>query len=256
MSTYPFGREVPASVTTADLAAMIDHSLLRPELTRSEVLAGCELAVRCRAWSVCVKPADVASATRALVGTRVAVCTVVGFPHGSSTADVKCYETERALADGAVEIDMVLDIGSLRGGAADEVRREIERVAQLTHGTGGILKVILETAYLTDAEVALGSRLVERAGGDFVKTSTGFAPGGATFHHVAIMAEETSPKIRLKAAGGVRTLDRMLAFVSYGVTRFGATATESILADAAGREESLGHIAVPAIPPPDDAPAR
>ncbi len=252
-TTTAHGRAIPATLRPADIAAMIDHSLLRPELTASDVRAGCELAAARGAFSVCVKPADVNLAAEALAGTTVRVGTVVGFPHGNSATAVKRYETERALRDGAVEIDMVINIGALRGGDDRYVLTDIREVVTAAHDAGALVKVILENAYLDDAEIARGSRLVEEAGADFVKTSTGFAPSGATVHDLLIMAASTSPTVRLKAAGGVRTLDRLLDLVAIGVTRFGATATAAILDDAESRAATTGSIPVPAAPKDEQA---
>jgi deoxyribose-phosphate aldolase len=243
-------RIIPSELTVREIAALIDHSLLRPELTGDEVRGGCELAVSYGAWSVCVKPADVAFAAGLLAGGAVRVGTVVGFPHGNSTTEVKLFETRRALADGACEIDMVINIGALRGGSYGYVGDEIAQVVEATHAEHGLVKVILENAYLSDEQITEGSRLSELAGADFVKTSTGFAPTGATVHDLLLMACATSPQIGLKAAGGVRTLDRMLELVAIGVTRFGATATAAIL-DEAGKRASAGA-AVPLPPAPSD----
>ncbi|WP_432498049.1 deoxyribose-phosphate aldolase [Kineococcus gypseus] len=248
----PRGRAVPERLRPEDVAAMIDHSLLRPELTDGEVAAGCELARRRGVVSVCVRPADVARARAALDGSSTRVGTVVGFPHGGSTTATKLLETALALDDGAVEVDLVVDLGALRSGRDEVVGTEVERVADLTHARGGLVKVILETAHLDDGQVVRGSRLAERAGADFVKTSTGFAPAGATVHGVRLMAAATSPRTGLKAAGGVRTLDRLLQFVALGVTRFGATATAAILEEAAERAGG-GTLSVPAAPLDDTA---
>ncbi|HEX7105133.1 MAG TPA: deoxyribose-phosphate aldolase [Acidothermaceae bacterium] len=242
------GRVIPDTVSPADIAAMIDHSLLRPELTADDVRAGCALAAARGTLCVCVKAADVRLAAAALAGTAVRVGTVVGFPHGSSATAVKRYEAERALADGAVEIDMVVNIGALRGGDDDYVGADIGEVVTVAHAADALVKVILENAYLDDEQIARGSRLVEAAGADFVKTSTGFAPSGATMHDLLIMAASTSPAVRLKAAGGVRTLDRLLDLIAIGVTRFGATATATILDDAEARAAATGSIPVPPAP--------
>jgi deoxyribose-phosphate aldolase len=232
---------------------MIDHSLLRPELTAAEVRVGCELAAARNTVSVCAKPADVRLARDVLAGTSVRVGTVVGFPHGSSTTAVKRYETQQAIDDGAVEIDVVINIAALRGGDDAYVLSDVRDVVEVAHGGGALVKVILENAYLDDEQVARGSRLVEQAGAEFVKTSTGFAPSGATVHDLLIMAAATSPAVRLKAAGGVRTLDRLLDLVAIGVTRFGATATATILDDAAARAGD-GVLTVPAPPSDDQSP--
>ena len=241
-------RVIPTRLTVREIAALIDHSLLRPELTEDDVCSGCTLADRYGTWSVCVKPADVALATLQLRGSSVVIGTVVGFPHGSSTTESKLFETRRALDGGAREIDMVINIARLRGERHDYVEDEIAQIVQTTHAAHGLVKVILENAYLNDEQIVEGSRLGERAGADFIKTSTGFAPGGATVHDLLLMAGATSPKVKIKAAGGVRTLDRLLELVAVGVTRFGATATAAILDEAIARVGDGKALPVPAAP--------
>lgn len=218
-----------AEVSYAQLAAMIDHSLLKPELTVAEVLDGCALAARYEVVSVCVRPGDVPRSVEALAGSTVEVGTVVGFPHGANATSTKVAEAERALADGATELDMVCNIGLLRSGEAGAVEADIAAVVDVAHEAGAIVKVILENAYLDDEQKRLGCRLVEAAGADFVKTSTGFAPSGATHDDLRLMREAVSPSIGVKAAGGVRTLDALLAVIPLGVSRVGATATAAIL---------------------------
>ena len=246
-------RVVPTKLTPPEIAALIDHSLLRPELTDDDVASGCALAARYGAWSVCVRPADVAFAAGLLTGTSVVVGTVVGFPHGSSATGTKLAETRRALDDGAAEIDMVINIGKLRSAQHGFVEDEIAQIVRATHSRHGLVKVILENAYLDDAQIVEGSQLGERAGADFIKTSTGFAPGGATVHDLLLMAGATSPKVRIKAAGGVRTLDRLLELVALGVSRFGATATATILDEAAERSGDGSALPVPEAPRSQDA---
>ncbi len=224
-----------AELTVSQVAKMIDHSLLRPELTIDDVLAGCALAARYDVASVCVKPADVALAAKALTGTGVLVGTVVGFPHGSSTPEVKATEARAALADGAHELDMVLNIGRLRSGDDDAVADDLAAVIEVARPAGAVVKVIFENAYLTEEEKVRACRLSERAGADFVKTSTGFAPTGATLADVRLMRANVSPAVSVKAAGGVRTLDVLLEFVAAGAVRFGATTTAAILDDLAAR---------------------
>jgi len=219
----------------SDVAKSIDHSLLRPELDLDFVADGVELAVRYDVASATVRPADVALAAELVAGTGVLVSTVVGFPHGSSTTAAKVFEAERALADGAHELDMVLNIGRLRSGRDDEVRAEIAAIVGVAVAAGAIVKVILENAYLDDEQKVRGCRLAEAAGAHFVKTSTGFAPGGATIEDLKLMCASISPKVQVKAAGGVRTLDALLEVMSVGVTRVGATATETILEDFKAR---------------------
>lgn len=220
-------------LTVAQVAKMIDHSLLRPELTAADVRAGCELAVRHDVASVCVKPADVPLAVRAIGESDVLVGTVVGFPHGSSTTRVKVAEARAAIEDGARELDMVLNVGRLRGADDEAIAADIRAVVEA--GAGAIVKVIFENAYLTDEEKIRACHLSEQAGAHFVKTSTGFAPSGATLEDVRLMRANCSAHVLVKAAGGVRTLDTLLDFVEAGAVRFGATATETILGDLAAR---------------------
>jgi len=227
--------ELPAHLTEQDIAKTIDHSLLRPELDDDFVADGCRLAAEYGVASVCVRPVDVARARSILDGTDVAVGTVIGFPHGSHATETKVFEARRAMADGATELDMVIDIGALRSGRDEDVRRDIAAVVEVGHAGGALVKVILENAYLSDDEKVRGCRATEAAGADFVKTSTGFAPGGATHEDLALMRRTVSPHIQVKAAGGVRTLDALLEVMALGVTRVGATATKAILDDFRAR---------------------
>jgi deoxyribose-phosphate aldolase len=216
------------TITYEQLAKTIDHSLLRPELTEADVIAGCELAKQYHVASVCVKPCHVKLATRLLAGSDVEVGTVVGFPHGNSKTTTKVFETREALADGATEIDMVLNIGELRSGHVDYVRDEVRAVVEASHPEA-IVKVILENAYLTDQEKVQACKLCEEAGADFVKTSTGFAATGATVEDIRLMRATVGPHVQVKAAHGVRTLDQLIAVIDAGATRSGATATAAIL---------------------------
>jgi len=216
---------------------MIVHSLLRSELTVADVEAGCNVAKQYDVASVCVKPADVAFAAKLLEGTDVMPTTVVGFPHGSSTTETKVFETEQAIRDGAVEVDMVLNYGRLRSGDAAYVEQDVKAVVDAAHKHNVVVKVIFENCFLTDEEKVLACQLCERAGADFVKTSTGFGTGGATIPDLKLMRENCSSAIQVKAAGGVRTLDNALAVRSVGVTRFGATATVAIMDEAIRREQ-------------------
>lgn len=219
-----------------DIADMIDHSLLRPELTVAEVRAGCVVAASERCVTVCARPADVGLCATLLRGSGVLVTTVIGFPHGGVTTATKLAETREMLAAGAVELDMVLNIGRLRSGDHGYVEDEIRAVVEAAHAGGALVKVILENAYLTDTEKVTGCRLAERAGADFVKTSTGFAPTGSTLADLTLMRATCSARVRVKAAGGVRTLDDALAVRAVGASRFGATQTVAILAEARLRE--------------------
>lgn len=226
-----------SDVTYDQLAGSIDHSLLRPDLTLSDVEQGCALAGRYRVASVCARPADVPRCVELLDGSPVAVGTVVGFPHGANATATKVFEAERALSEGATELDMVLNIGRLRSGADDDVERDIRAVVEAAQGRA-LVKVILENAYLTDDEKGRGCRLAEAAGADFVKTSTGFAPSGSTLDDLRLMRATVSPSVQIKAAGGVRTLDALLEVLAVGVTRVGATATATILDDYRSRTAS------------------
>jgi deoxyribose-phosphate aldolase len=231
-------------LTERDIAKAIDHSLLRPELDDAFVEAGCRLAAEYDVASVCVRPADVGRARAILVGTDVAVGTVVGFPHGSHRTETKVFEARQALADGATELDMVIQIGALKSGRDADVQADIQAVVDVVHEGGAIVKVIFENAYLTDDEKIRACHLSEAAGADFVKTSTGFASGGATHDDLRLMRANTSPSIGVKAAGGVRTLDALLEVMALGTTRIGATATKTIIDDFRARK--AGHAPVSA----------
>lgn len=228
-----------ATLTIDDLtyervAKTIDHSLLRPELTLDEVREGCATAARYHVASVCARPADVALCAGLLAGTDVAVGTVIGFPHGSTTTAAKVFEVERALADGATELDMVINIGWLRSGLDGQVEADIRAVVEASRGR--IVKVILENAYLTQDEIVRGSKAVERAGAQYVKTSTGFAPSGATLEDLRLMRASVSPRVKVKAAGGVRTLDQLIEVMSVGADRSGATKTAEMLDEFVARK--------------------
>jgi deoxyribose-phosphate aldolase len=223
-----------AGVSRRQIAKAIDHSLLRPELTVDDVLAGCALAAEYDVASVCCRPLDVRRCRDALAGTNVVVGTVVGFPHGAHTTATKVFEVERALEDGAVELDMVIAIGMLRSGEDAYVEDDIRAVVEAARGH--VVKVILENAYLDHDEKVRGCSLVEAAGAQYVKTSSGFAPGGATLEDLALMRATVSPAVKVKAAGGVRTLDAMIEVLNVGVDRVGATATAAIIDDLVARQ--------------------
>ena len=218
------------TITYEQLAKTIDHSLLRPDMDEEEVIEGCDLAKKYNVATVCVKPYHVKMALEQLEGSSVDVCAVVGFPHGSSTTATKVFEAKDAIKNGATELDMVLNIGELKSSHADFVRQDIAAVVEAAKGKA-IVKVIFENAYLTDDEKRLACMLCEQAGADFVKTSTGYAPGGATHADLILMRASVGPQVQVKAAGGVRSLDALLAVIDLGVTRVGATATAKILED-------------------------
>jgi deoxyribose-phosphate aldolase len=216
------------------VAKTIDHSLLRPELTEAEIRAGLALALRYAVASACVRPCDVALASELLADSDVAVCTVIGFPHGDSTTATKAFEARRARTDGAAELDMVLNIGWLRSRRDAAVGDDIRAVVEAADGA--LVKVILENAYLTDDEKVRGCHIAEAAGARFAKTSTGYAPTGATLDDLRLMRRSVSPHIGVKAAGGIRTLDALLDALNAGATRIGATATVAILDDFRARK--------------------
>jgi deoxyribose-phosphate aldolase len=226
------------TITEEKVAKTIDHSLLRPELTVDEVLAGCALAAAYRVASVCCRPLDVGRCRDALAGSGILVGTVVGFPHGASTSAVKAFEAERALDDGAVELDMVLPIGWLRSGEDAYVHDDIAAVVAVARPRGAVVKVILENAYLSDEQKVRGCRLSEKAGADYVKTSTGYAPSGSTMDDLRLMRTSVSDRVKIKAAGGIRTLDLLVEGLNAGMDRCGATATAVIIDDLRARQGS------------------
>jgi deoxyribose-phosphate aldolase len=227
------------TITYEQLAKVIDHSLLRPELTEADVLSGCELAARYHVATVCVKPCDVKLAKEALKDSDVIVSTVVGFPHGSNLTSIKVAEAQQAMDDGALELDMVINIGQLRSGKHDFVREDIKAMCDVAHARGVKVKVIFENSYLTKQEKVIACKLSEAAGADWVKTSTGFASGGATLDDLRLMRANVSEKVQIKAAGGVRTLAALLDVIDAGVTRSGATATATILDDFKKMKEGI-----------------
>jgi deoxyribose-phosphate aldolase len=250
VTTVPISIE---TLTERDIAKAIDHSLLRPELDDRFVEDGCRLAAEYHVASVCVRPADVRRAKAILGETDVAVGTVIGFPHGSHSTATKVFEAQQALTDGAIELDMVIQIGALKSGRDDDVGADIEAIVEVAHASGAIVKVIFENAYLTDDEKIRACRLSEAAGADFVKTSTGFAPGGATHDDLRLMRANTSPHIGVKAAGGVRTLDALLEVLALGTSRIGATATKTIIDDFRARKAGGPALSVPTAEPRDAA---
>jgi deoxyribose-phosphate aldolase len=213
----------------SSIAATIDHTLLRPEATAADIRQVCAEARKYGFASVCVNPYWVPLVAAELAGSAVKVCTVVGFPLGASATAIKVAEAEMAIRAGAQEIDMVLNIGELRGGNNDAVRQDIEAVVQASHKGGAIVKVILETALLDDHQKEIASTLAKLAGADFVKTSTGFGPHGATVHDVALMRRAVGAEMGVKASGGIRTLEDWKNMTAAGATRVGASSSVSII---------------------------
>ena len=246
--------------TYEELAGMIDHSLLHPTMTDQELESGCALAAKYRVASVCIKPYFARRAVELLRGTSVRVGCVIGFPHGNSTTEVKRYETEVACRDGAVEIDMVINVGKALSGDWDYVERDVRAVCEEAHRHDAKVKVIFENDYLTGGGAGLSSdelkvklcQICERAGADWVKTSTGYGfvkqPNGgynyqgATEHDLALMRASCSPRVQVKAAGGVRDLDGLIRVRQLGATRCGASATAAML-DEYRRREAAGESA-------------
>ena len=224
-------------LTVKDIAKMIDHSLLNPKFTDEDIRSGCKLAVEYGTATVCVRPTDLKFAAELLKGSGVIPTTVIGFPHGSNRTDVKLFEAEKAVSDGALEIDMVLNIGKLLSGEYDYVRQDIKSVCDYAHKHNVIVKVIFENCYLSGEQKIIACKICDEAGADFVKTSTGYGTGGATAEDLILMRKHTKPEIKIKAAGGIRTLDGALAVRKLGCARFGATATKAILEEAAQRFE-------------------
>lgn len=219
----------------AGFAGLIDHTLLKPEASRNEIKKLCEEAARFGFASVCVNPWNVPLAAEMLRGTKVKVCTVVGFPLGATLPQVKIQEAEEAIKLGAQEIDMVINIGALKSGQDDAVESDIRGVVEASHRGGAICKVIFETALLTTEEKVRASLASKKAGADFVKTSTGFSTAGATADDVALMRAIVGSEMGVKAAGGVRSLDDLKKMVCAGATRIGASASVKIMEQAAGQ---------------------
>lgn len=214
---------------------MIDHTLLRPEATAADIRRLCREAREYGFASVCVNPYWVPLASEEVAGSLVKVCTVVGFPLGATTTTAKVAETREAVGAGAREIDMVLNIGALCGGDREAVLHDIQSVVEAGHRKGAIVKVILETALLDDPQKTTAATLAKAAGADFVKTSTGFGPGGATTHDVALLRATVGPEMGVKASGGVRTLEDVNAMIAAGASRIGASSGVRIMEAAAGR---------------------
>jgi deoxyribose-phosphate aldolase len=219
----------------ADLAATIDHTLLKPDASEAQIAQLCHEARKYNFAAVCVNPTHVKLCAQLLKGSAVRVCTVVGFPLGATPPEVKAYETQQALDDGATEIDTVINIGALKSKDYALVARDIAVVAATAHAGGALVKVIIEAALLTDEEKFIACKLSKEAGADFVKTSTGFASGGATRHDVALMRRAVGPDMGVKAAGGIKSYQDAQKLIEAGATRIGASASVKIMQEASGR---------------------
>ncbi|HYL46302.1 MAG TPA: deoxyribose-phosphate aldolase [Candidatus Limnocylindrales bacterium] len=232
----------------ADIARLIDHTLLKPEATRDDIRKLCLEALKFGFASVCINPWNVSQAAEILRGSEVRVCTVVGFPLGANLPQVKMFEAEESIKLGAQEIDMVINVGALRSGLNDAVEADIRGVAEASHRGGAICKVILETALLNTEEKVRGCIAAKIAGADFVKTSTGFGPGGATAEDVRLMRAVVGDEIGVKAAGGVRSLEDLQKMVEAGATRIGASASVKILEQARSTQPAEHAAAATPVP--------
>jgi deoxyribose-phosphate aldolase len=235
--------------TYSDIAGMIDHSLLNPALTATELEQGCQLALDYECASVCILPYYLARCAEMLRGSVVKASTTIGFPHGGHTTAIKVAEAQRALADGGQELDMVVNISAVRSGNWAYVRDDVQAVIAVTHAAGQKVKVIFENCYLDDAQKIRLCEICSELGADWVKTSTGYGTGGATMEDLALMRKHSAPSVQVKAAGGVRDLDALLRVRALGVTRCGASRTAAMLDDCRQR------LGLPAIARTDAAPA-
>jgi len=222
------------TASARDWASLIDHTLLKPDASQTEIKRLCEEAAQYHFASVCVNPTWVRACTCHLQGSGVPVCTVIGFPLGATLADVKAYEARRAIMDGAREVDMVINVGALKSGDDCLVEHDIRSVVEVAHEYDVTCKVIIETALLTDDEKVRACQAAKNAGADFVKTSTGFSKGGATVADIALMRRVVGPDLGVKASGGVKNIDDARAMVEAGATRIGASVGVKIAQEAAG----------------------
>ena len=226
------------------IAGMIDHTLLKPDATQQEIAQLCYEARKYGFASVCVNPTWVSLCAELLKGSDVKVCTVIGFPLGATSSESKAFETETAIKQGATEIDMVINVGALKARDIETVARDIRGVVKAAHSHGVIVKVIIETVLLTDEEKTIASLTSKEAGADFVKTSTGFAGGGATVHDVELMRKAVGPQMGVKASGGVRTFEDADAMIKAGATRIGASAGVKIIQGPSKQEPAKSEAAV------------
>lgn len=218
--------------TDGEMAHMIDHTILKPDASQDQIAQLCFEARKHGFASVCVNPTNVKLCAELLEGSGIPVCTVVGFPLGATPTDVKVFETQEAIRDGAKEVDMVINIGALKSRDYELVERDIASVARVCHAGDAILKVIIEAALLTDEEKVVACQLAKVAGADFVKTSTGFGPGGATVEDVALMRHVVGPAMGVKAAGGISTFEDAQKMIAAGASRLGASASVRIMQEA------------------------
>lgn len=216
-------------VTYEEIAQMIDHSLLNPVLTDEDIIEGCKIAKDYKVKSVCCRPSDLKLVNEKLIGSDVLITSVIGFPHGTTTTNVKVFEANEAIDNGCVELDMVLNIGKLRTENYEYVKNDIKAINDLCHKRGVITKVIFENCFLDTEQKIAACKICNEIGVDYIKTSTGYGTGGAKDEDLKLMRKYANPEIKIKAAGGIRTLERAIEIRNLGVTRFGCTATVGIL---------------------------
>lgn len=239
-----FEYKFSGKVSAQDIANVMDHSNLQPQLTIQDTIDCCKMAKKYNCVSVCVRPSDIEITKKELEGTDILLTTVIGFPHGTCTTETKVFETKDAIEKGAEEVDMVLNIGRMKSGDYEYVEKDIKAVVDAAHEGGIKIKVILENAFLTDEEKIEACRICERAGADFTKTSTGYAPSGSTNEDLKLMRANTKPEMQVKAAGGIRTLDQALAVMATGTIRIGTRSTEKIMEEAVEKEKE-GTLIIP-----------
>ncbi|KAI9485800.1 MAG: deoxyribose-phosphate aldolase [Benjaminiella poitrasii] len=222
---------ITETLNTEKLGKVFDHAILRPDQTTEDVVKGCEIAKQYNLASVCVKPCDVKQASELLQDTDVLVGTVISFPHGNSTTEAKITESLQAIEDGAVELDVVINIGHLKSALYDQVGQELKDIVKMakTKLPNVIIKVIFETAYLTKDEIVKACELTQASGAEFVKTSTGFASGGATFEDIKLMRDSVPASMEVKASGGIKTLEQVLKYLELGATRIGSSSSGQII---------------------------
>jgi len=218
--------------TQEKVAQTIDHAVLKPSMTDADIVEGCRLGKKYKVATVCVRPTDVPAAAKELAGSPVKVSMVVGFPHGANRTEVKVLEAQLGMADGAAELDMVMNIGKFLSGDYEYVRKDIKAVVEAAHPRGVLVKVIFETCFLTLPQIAQATELAIAAGADFVKTSTGFAEGSATPEAVAVMLKTAAGRIKVKPSGGIRSFDKAAAFLEQGAHRLGVGSTQAVLEGA------------------------
>lgn len=225
------------ALTPKDIAQMLDHSTLQPFLTDEDIHRGCDVALKYQTASVCARPEDVKIIKKRLEGSGVKTCTVIGFPHGAQTTATKLFESVDALENGCEELDVVINIGKLLGGDTAYIENEIRAIVAAAHAKDAIVKVIIETCYLNDEQKILACQIAEKAGADFVKTSTGYGTNGCTIADLRLMRKAVSDAVQVKGSGGIRDLDTVLSARKAGASRCGVSATEKIMEEAEKRFE-------------------